>query len=80
MFITIFFVNFFIVLIDIAAAVPITVANIAEIAAIKIVLKSAHSISLSLKSFIYQFKVKPVQTDLLLELLKEKTIKTNKGA
>ena len=64
----------------IAAIVPNTVADIAEISAIIKVLVNAFIIWAFWKSRWYHLNVNPDQTDLLFESLNENTINTAIGA
>ena len=62
-----------------AAAVPITVARRAERIARTRVLRRAVNASGDEKSSAYHFKVKPVNTEVLSDLLKEKSISVSIG-
>jgi hypothetical protein len=64
----------------IAARVPIIVAIIDEMSAKTRVFKSELIISSSSKSVSYHLRENPEKLDLLLDSLKEKTIKTSMGA
>ena len=79
MFITIAFGTFFMLFMPMAARVPRTVETMLAITAIISVFTRDEIMISFWKSFLYQSRVKPLNTLLLFDSLNEKTISTNMG-